>query len=550
MLPYNGTSFWKRGFVQVGQMAKEDSVSRQVTRRELFRMAGTGVAAAILAACQPKIVEVTKIVEKPVEKIVEKEKVVKETVVVKEQVKVEKEVTRVVEATKGPAKTFTLSIECYRAAPQDPKVPLRAGEKAIVGLGPFLDEYMSEHSNVKIEYYRKPTGVGIEWLEARMAARDAPDWWWGHGEQIWPNIHKNWALDITAWVKSPNPYMPGKRVWESYIREIGRVAVIGPDGKTYGVCLDGQGVLTFYNKKIFQDLGLKEYRTWAEAVEVWKKIKEAGFIPFGGDLGGSCCYPHWTFGHIYNQLAYDKILKYDDNGDLFILTKELVQHTLKGDFDQWPELLRMFQLCKQQAAFLPQGYRGTVDYRMMFRQGKVATYMENNEFGVTYQRDAPPFEIGYMDYPVITADQYAGARDKTVRIDGPWGNLQYFVTGYLKETEPDKLPIIKDVLMYISQPHIVGAVSAEGGMIPFVEGAPVAPNMEPWMRPYDRAVAWQSWATLSGTAYEAQKNLMGQYMFGDINDNQLLEKAKKSWGEEVQKLLDNNPDWKDISALK
>ena len=49
---------------------KED-VMRTLTRRELLRYATVGSAALALAACQPKIVEVTKIVEKPVERLVE-----------------------------------------------------------------------------------------------------------------------------------------------------------------------------------------------------------------------------------------------------------------------------------------------------------------------------------------------------------------------------------------------------------------------------------------------------------------------------------------------
>jgi len=526
-------------------------VDKRITRRQMFRMAGFGVFAATLAACQPKVVEVTKIVEKVVKETVEVqvEKVVKETVVVKEEVSVEKEVTRVVAATKAPPQQIELLLDCFRATPSDPQVKLREGEKPVIGLGPFMDDYMIEHPNVKIEFYYKPVNVPEGWLEARMAAQDAPDWFYTHGEALWPHIHKGWALDITAWVKSPNPYMPGKRVWESYLREIGRAAVMGPDGKTYGICLDGQGVLTFYNKSIFEELGLEEYRTWSEAMEVWQAIKDAGYVPFGGDLSTQCCYAHWSFGHVFNQLAYDTILQYDDSGDLFITNKELVQHTLKGDFDQWDEFLAMFQLFKQQAPYLPEGYRGEVDYRSMFRQGKVAMYMENNGFGVTYQRDPPPFDIGYMDYPIITAEQWPASKEKIVRIDGPWGNMQYFVTGYLKETAPEKLPVIKDLLMYISQPHIAGAVAAEGGMIPFVEGAPVAPNMEPWMRPYDRAVTWQSWGSLSPTALEQQRNLMAEYMYGTIDDNTLLEKGKKAWGEEVQKLLDNNPDWADLSNL-
>jgi ABC-type glycerol-3-phosphate transport system substrate-binding protein len=65
----------------------------KLSRRSLLRVFGVGAAGAMLAACQPKVVEVTRVVEK--EKVVEK--VVEQTVVVKEAVEVEKEVTRVVE---------------------------------------------------------------------------------------------------------------------------------------------------------------------------------------------------------------------------------------------------------------------------------------------------------------------------------------------------------------------------------------------------------------------------------------------------------------------
>ncbi|GEM_PF-717694 len=75
-------------------------MEKKLTRRVFLRVAGMGAAAVVAAACQPKVVEVTKIVEKekvvekPVEKVVEKtvvvekEKVVKETVVVEKTVEV------------------------------------------------------------------------------------------------------------------------------------------------------------------------------------------------------------------------------------------------------------------------------------------------------------------------------------------------------------------------------------------------------------------------------------------------------------------------------
>ena len=91
-------------------------MGKELSRRALLK-AGLFVSAGMLAACQPKIVEVTRVVEK--------EKVVKETVevekVVKEAVEVEKEVTRVVEklvdtgAEKAAAMKGKLVWDTFRA---------------------------------------------------------------------------------------------------------------------------------------------------------------------------------------------------------------------------------------------------------------------------------------------------------------------------------------------------------------------------------------------------------------------------------------------------
>ena len=63
-------------------------MSTKLTRREVLRRAGVlGMgAAAALAGCQPKVVEVTKIVEKVVKETIVVEKAVKETVVVEKEV--------------------------------------------------------------------------------------------------------------------------------------------------------------------------------------------------------------------------------------------------------------------------------------------------------------------------------------------------------------------------------------------------------------------------------------------------------------------------------
>ena len=62
-------------------------MARKVSRRELLRFVGLAGSAGLVAACQPKVVEVTKIVKE----------VVKETVIVEGTPQiVEREVTKVI----------------------------------------------------------------------------------------------------------------------------------------------------------------------------------------------------------------------------------------------------------------------------------------------------------------------------------------------------------------------------------------------------------------------------------------------------------------------
>jgi len=85
-----------------------------LSRRAFLRRAGLlGLGATVLAACQPKIVEVTTVVEKVVKETVEVEKevekVVKETVVVEKEKVVEKQITPTPSMVKGEIRVAMFS---------------------------------------------------------------------------------------------------------------------------------------------------------------------------------------------------------------------------------------------------------------------------------------------------------------------------------------------------------------------------------------------------------------------------------------------------------
>ena len=56
-------------------------------------------------------------------------------------------------------------------------------------------------------------------------------------------------------------------------------AARGTNGKVYGVPLSLNAGAIFYNKKLFEENGITEPKTWDEFIEACKKLKAAGIIP-------------------------------------------------------------------------------------------------------------------------------------------------------------------------------------------------------------------------------------------------------------------------------
>ncbi len=433
------------------------------------------------------------------------------------------------------------------AEPSDPNQELAEGAKPRAAYQTIADQYMEEHPDVAIEWYRFPTGGNLdEWLLARMTAQDAPDIYWANTESLWPHINKNWAMVFDDYMDLPNPYVSGNDAWKNQFEEVAIISQTGPDGKLYGVNMDGAGVLTVYNKAAFAEAGItEEPKTWTEFTAALQKLLDAGYIPFGADFSpDTCCFPHWFEAHIYNQLLWDDIYQYDDDGNKVITARELVTHAQLGDFPEWESYLQLAHMLKELVPYFPIGYEGTVDYRQLFRQGRVAMYMEGNWAISDYTSSPPPFEIGWLAFPVITPDVWPKAQSKVVRIQGAWGAMQYHVPGYLAQTASDKVEHVMDWLMFSSKPENVTIVCAETSMVPLTMGATARPELAPFSQPYDRAVPYQSWATLSSSAMNAEYTNWQAYLPSEMSDSEFLAMAQKAWDAEVEKLLESNPDWK------
>jgi len=265
----------------------------RLTRRELLRYGGLATSAAILAACQPKIVEVEKIVEKEVTKVVKE--VVKETVIVagtpqivekevtkivKEIVEVEKEVTAAKPAAVGPP-TIRYLTDWY------------GGDRGAL-VSAFLGEWDEQYADVATVAYEPCASVGDR-LKVQFAAGTAPDCFlWSFTDT--PQFG-HWLLDLAPF------YDVDPDIDEDDIVKNAAIFYEGGQKK----CLPFQGLYygEYINLELFEQAGLPmpwehpdngtgdKWWNWDDWLEAAIAINDLGDDIWGTNLDNEVHGPGW-----------------------------------------------------------------------------------------------------------------------------------------------------------------------------------------------------------------------------------------------------------------
>jgi multiple sugar transport system substrate-binding protein len=252
----------------------ESLEGKGLTRRSILKAMGGGLAISLLAACQPKIVEVEKIVEKEVTKIVEVEKVVKETVIVGGTPKVVEKIVK---------ETVVVQVE---AAPEEATLEFWSTWSDDYFLVPMIEDFISRHPNLKVNLTLRPGGGDYnELLLTRIASGDPPDM--AHTFQAPVVFGARGALVpiddfmVTAAHAKPGSFWP-----------LG-IQTCQWRGKTYGLPFSMGNYVITYNVDWFEEKGipadresfptkLDDLRALSAEFLEWEgdELKTFGFVPW------------------------------------------------------------------------------------------------------------------------------------------------------------------------------------------------------------------------------------------------------------------------------
>lgn len=211
------------------------------------------------------------------------------------------------------------------------------------------------------------------------------------------------------------PYAPGVSLAEAgYLEPLDNLpgisnfpkdvlaAATGKNGKVYGVPLSLNSTQVYYNKKIFEQNGLQEPKSWDELIAISNTLKEKGIVPisFGAKEG-------WLLSLSHGVIAPGA---YGGNG--------YVDKLLKGESDlQSPEFLKSVQRMQELTPYFPENYVGLDlnDIRTMFATEKAAMFINGSFELEGVKKLNPDLQLDF--FPMPTDD---GKTVLTTWVDGSY----------------------------------------------------------------------------------------------------------------------------------
>lgn len=251
----------------------------------------------------------------------------------------------------------------------------------------FLDvikQFESDHPHIKIEFEGINQTIHREQkLRGEMVTGMPPDIFalFGGGE-IEPFVRGQRLMDLTEFLEE-------HQLMDQFVD----LSMWTFNGRIYGLPIEGNITPLFYNKEIFEVLGLEPPRDLDHLIRIVEKIRERGLIPFafGND-------ERWPGGIYYQYLLH----RYGGNHTF----EQVLSGELSFNNPQYVRATDAFIRMMQKSPFPVDPNIRTRDYAVeLFTLSKAAMYL-NGSWDITlFQEGHAPagFEqkVGVMNFPVV-----------------------------------------------------------------------------------------------------------------------------------------------------
>jgi len=214
-------------------------INRPLTRRDALKILGTGLGAAALAGCAPKVVETAAPAAQP---------------------------TAVPPTAVPVTKPVTLRYQNHWSKETDAHVK---------GMEWLYKEFHAANPDVVIENVLNPDGQeSYKKITADCTAGDCPDIIHGPGPEMWD---AGYLLDL-------KPYLDADPAWAGLLIPS---TFFATGDHVWGLCGEFSPMSVTWNMRLLDKAGVTTLpATWDELMDVCEKVKTAGKLPTSWEVGG------------------------------------------------------------------------------------------------------------------------------------------------------------------------------------------------------------------------------------------------------------------------
>jgi len=438
-------------------------------------------------------------------------------------------------------KPVTLKVQFHGLTPTTNTTPTPENPNVFNSTRILAEQYMKIHPNVKIEWVRQtfPNAVqAIEWWTTQIAGGTAPDIGFTWGTSY---ADKGWYMVLNDALETSNPYVKGNKKWKdlfpSYLWSSG--SIVDSKGEIVAIPMTlfaGPPTAYYYNKDIFNRLGLKPVRSWAEFVDMAKKIKAAGYIavaPWSGNkaINTDLWDLYFSIGPVYAGRLLPRI-DYNKNGlldpvETLRACKEGYFSTKKNEYAR-----ELWRLIKQKftEVYSP-GWENT-DYAPLWNEGKVAmkqdgTWAIPGELSNTKRN----FDFGMFPPPVVTKETSKYVVSIRFTVKGPYQPdpavaFNIFEPSIKAHGGEGVKEAAVDFLKFMTTPDNLSQIILEfGSQLGAVKGCKIPPQLQDWFNNSFPILPKAGWPTaFTSEGHEVMSRLLDAWVRGMMKDDEFFQK--------------------------
>lgn len=222
------------------------------------------------------------------------------------------------------------------------------------GLKAVANMYSEIHPEVTIELISQPVSGYGEWIKAQMVADNLPDIQSNHAASLNEQFKAGVIVDLGDAMDENNPYNDNKPWKESFID--GRIDTAHNFTYTtiHNIPIFGTGLTMYYNKTMYEELGLEIPETWSQLLENCSKLAAADKTPiaFMAQKNDAVSWLSWELadGLFEKKFLGDKNINF--NGDCSLDVKEIVKAVKEGyiDFENNEEMQEILEIYYEKLA--------------------------------------------------------------------------------------------------------------------------------------------------------------------------------------------------------